>query len=232
MGKVDNCGPDLPGPGQYTLPPLIGCKAQDVTIWRSPCYSFGRKLKEVSSKSAGPGPSEYTVTNVTRFGKITTPCAKLNSRKISKVLQPLPGPDAYCPELHMNATLTRAPAFPFGRKYSYKPPVGTPAPNAYTIPDGRRMKGCLILGKRSEPKGAETPGPAAYGTPKIDLTRKRVFSATIGSRKEPKPPVALPGPGAYSPSYNYVLPRVPGFTINGKPNPCIKPYVGPNDNNF
>uniref|UniRef100_A0A161N124 Outer dense fiber protein 3-like protein 2 n=1 Tax=Triatoma infestans TaxID=30076 RepID=A0A161N124_TRIIF len=233
--KKEFCGPETPGPGQYTMPPLLGCKSHDVTQWRNPCYSFGIKPKD-SSRPPGPGPFEYTINNVTRFGKITSPSAPLTARPSGRSLQALPGPGTYSPEVYLNSVLPKAPAFQFGRKLPSKKLAITPGPNAYDVPGpevyGKRPPSYSILGKRAGLKQPETPGPAAYGVPNISLIKKSVPAFTMGARRSSKPRAAMPGPGAYTPSVSYVLPSAPGFTINGRPNPCVRPYILPADNEF
>ncbi|XP_034099454.1 protein CIMAP1D [Drosophila sulfurigaster albostrigata] len=57
-----------PGPAAYTLPSTFGFEKCDARMRRGPQYSFGRKPDLPVIKKHGPGPAEYQIGQITRFG--------------------------------------------------------------------------------------------------------------------------------------------------------------------
>ncbi|EDV98922.1 outer dense fiber protein 3-like protein 2 [Drosophila grimshawi] len=51
-----------PGPAAYNLPSTFGQKSG------GPHYSFGRKSALPAIKKLGPGPADYQIGQITRFG--------------------------------------------------------------------------------------------------------------------------------------------------------------------
>ncbi|XP_017855280.1 outer dense fiber protein 3-like protein 2 [Drosophila busckii] len=57
-----------PGPAAYTLPSTFGFESCDARMRRGPQYSFGRRTALPAVKKSGPGPAEYQIGQVTRYG--------------------------------------------------------------------------------------------------------------------------------------------------------------------
>ncbi|EDX14087.1 outer dense fiber protein 3-B [Drosophila simulans] len=61
-----------PGPGAYNLPSTFGFNNCDKRMQRSPQFSFGRSSRACNSPRSiqyGPGPADYHVGKVTRYGR-------------------------------------------------------------------------------------------------------------------------------------------------------------------
>ncbi|XP_034472267.1 outer dense fiber protein 3-like protein 2 [Drosophila innubila] len=57
-----------PGPAAYTLPSTFGFEKCDARLRRGPQYSFGSKPAMPAFKKYGPGPADYQIGQITRFG--------------------------------------------------------------------------------------------------------------------------------------------------------------------
>ncbi|KAF5269824.1 hypothetical protein FQR65_LT05870 [Abscondita terminalis] len=100
----------MPGPGTYTLPPVVGYRSHDLTKTRLPSYTMGYRVSPPKGQ-ATPGPI-YDVSCVTRYG---------------------PGPGAYAlPPLvgyHFHdQTKTRQPMYTMGTRRPVPQPMLTPGP--------------------------------------------------------------------------------------------------------
>ncbi|KAL7741367.1 hypothetical protein ACLKA6_013809 [Drosophila palustris] len=57
-----------PGPAAYTLPSTFGYENCDARKRRGPQYSFGSRPALSALKKYGPGPADYQIGQITRFG--------------------------------------------------------------------------------------------------------------------------------------------------------------------
>jgi len=194
-----------PGPAKYGLPSCLGHPGHDIRKSKSPAFSFGRRLKTVTS-SDSPGPAYMFPARMTRQGGDGAPAYSLHGRP--KMAKPLatPAPGHYRPERRRNS----ASGYSFGMRTKTFTHDSTPSPSAYTIPSyvgsGARssapaysMTGRSKIGSFHEDL-RRTPGPGSYKTiiPSVYKYKSPTYSMN-GRNYLPNDATKKPGPGTYTP---------------------------------
>ncbi|KAL5475707.1 hypothetical protein EMCRGX_G025554 [Ephydatia muelleri] len=177
-----------PGPAKYLLPGTTGTNNHDPTRSRSPAYSMGMKHAQFSTlrtDSSASGPVYFVAPCMTRKGKYVAPAFSMRGK--SRELPPAssPGPAAYNTE---KVPPPHSPAYSFGLPVYHSgadPRSQTPAPNAYVLP---HLIGTVTQVKAASPAYSiagrrisgsfhddlhKSPGPAAYNTVDITVTRAK-----------------------------------------------------------
>lgn len=183
------------------------------------------KLKDGSSSALlmNPGPGQYdtqnrdnlTMKGGQKYGIGTSKRPSMVARSIATV----PAPGTY--EFSL-VDRTRNPMFGFGsskRGAGGKSLASIPGPGTYSLKgvtggEGRSSSiHAKISYKPIEKSGGLTPGPGAYESHTKNKSKDPVWGT--GTSKRPgevsKHIAAIPGPGAHSPSTNYVLKADPRF---------------------
>lgn len=235
---LENTDQGGPGPSTYHLKPTIGMpKTTDPTLWQSPAYSL-RPRTNIQTNSPGPGPT-YKFDQITRYGhdtngKIIFGCRTPYSKRSNTIG---PGPAGYLP---CYPNLLHSPTPKFSSSPKELRIFITPSPNAYTLRKTAEVssikskrKGYTIQSRTRYPLGeSETPspGPAAYGLPKVDVYKNHAPAVSLSARAR-GPIVQARGPG---PQTYYVTGCARAcatkFSFGVKHSPKCPPYVIPDDN--
>ncbi|XP_034244455.1 outer dense fiber protein 3-like [Thrips palmi] len=186
-----------PGPGAYLLPSTVGFDGHDTTRDRQPAYSIGRREAK-EAKSLGPGP-DCMVDKYNRFGPTTAPAYTMAPHLKPLTSFQTPGPGQYYPEKYAE----KAAAFSLLQRLPTQGAFQTPPPNAYVLPSC--LNGTIEhLGQRlSYTLKDDSPGPARYQAPALDVSRWRMPQYSMAHRTPmPGDRSQKPAPNAYLPQYN------------------------------
>ncbi|KAF5269823.1 hypothetical protein FQR65_LT05869 [Abscondita terminalis] len=208
-----------PGPGAYKLPTQVGYRDHDTTKYRNPMYSM--RCKCAPGVGFGtPGP-QYDISQVTRYGRITSKAYTAGMKLAPGVGLNTPGPGAYAPENVPRMKEARPPAYTMGRKFAPGAQFGTPGPNQYVLPPmlgpklpTKKAYAAYTMSPKNEQKGcSRSPGPAEYGATSNDLIKKRAPKYSMRCKCEPGVGQGSPGPAAYFPQ---IKAPIPGGLTMGK----------------
>lgn len=229
-----------PGAGTYSIPSRVV---------EGPSFPIGMKLNDRSASSLlnSPGPGQYDLQNKDninmklplKFGMGTSKRPAVVARSIATV----PAPGAY--ESSM-ADKSRNPAFGFGsgkRGHGGKSLASIPGPGTYALRGltGQEGRSSSIHGKLQykpiDKSGGLTPGPGAYEAHTKNKAKDPAWGTGTSKRSGDvnKHILANPGPGAHSPTTNYVLRADPkfGFGSEQRKGPADgKKSVSPGPGNY
>ena len=214
--SMENFTADVPGPNNYTLPPLIGLKNHDArsTIKQGPAFSIlGRwRATEQQALTTTPGPV-YDLENTFRNGHIDankgfTIKGKSSAQHVNQ-LSNTPGPGAYLPD--DKAIRRAAPLWTMKFRSQVKHHSNAeelqPSPADYLPQNSFRADwttapGYSIRGRgRPSTVNENMPGPASY-YPNPHFDRQGELTAPGWSLRSNRPQTSLdsvPAPNAYSP---------------------------------
>ncbi|KAK6626833.1 hypothetical protein RUM43_003343 [Polyplax serrata] len=187
-------------------------------------YSFGMRIPDgqIPSKSLTPGPSDYSTSCLTRFGKLSSPAYSIKSKGYDKQTRSLtPSPLDY-QSISPKVKTTKSYSFGFGNRTAFTVKSDTPPPNTYSVPttignnvpDKKKIgRAFSMQGRRKHTTdGSTTPGPGAYETVSVDVYKRKEPSVPFtGRRQAPFRPVDfhLPGPSEYN-TLNCKIEKVKG----------------------
>lgn len=185
-----------------------------------------------ATKQISPGPAAY---NIKRKFKKQCPPIKMKSRhnlepeRLNAPYYKVPEHFGKTPKVHMhyrteekNKFVTPGPNYvppPFG-KNGIK--IGMSPFRAKTAVDNRTVKGddgkMTTLGKRKNPDSTPGPGPGTYSTRTHELDGDGTKGIGISGHHAFDYGIAqTPGPSAYKPRYEKVLPAAPKYGMRIRP---------------
>ncbi|KER24641.1 hypothetical protein T265_07739 [Opisthorchis viverrini] len=215
-----------PGP-IYMLPPLIGEKDHDMrsTFIKAPSYSLAKMLK-TQDYDQSPGPAAYAQNSkMTNTGDVFSPKYTITGMKPPLKFGFGPGPADYNVDPGSKLVFPMAPSYQMGQMLRSLKTDGTPAPNAYTLPDPSKRSE-IPTGPRYTMAGRNDahvqilnkfPGPADYSVGSPDLYLHSNPKYTMGIKVSERSKAELPGPLSYkSELVTAHLPSTPKFTMGIK----------------
>lgn len=224
-----------PGPAKYKLPSLIGCTGHDPRKIRQPCYTIGYR-PGMTATHVGPGPAEYQLGKMNRFGIASVP-AYMGFKLRDGKLDVTPSPNAYeLPELiggnRTKNYMHRAPDFIMGGKLGEKISDATPGPAAYVLRDGGkatkpRAPAYSMASRAKWNRGESKPGPAEYMPVYAD---KHKILVSLGGRNDINYNNGIPGPNKYDLKHYKPGREMPGYSMGIRYPDWLAPAITKADN--
>lgn len=219
-----------PGPARYKLPTLIGCNGHDPRKVRMPCYTMAKKVRPPAA-DALPGPADYQVANLNRFGRVHVP-AYIGRLTKGIAADATPGPNVYkLPVLMGKQRATnymhRAPDYTFGQRLDLNTNDRIPGPAEYRLKNGvsairPKAPAYTMVGRTKDRRNDPNPGPGKYFP--IQSTCGRIWPS-LRSRNEPSFKSESPAPNEYNTSYYKPGRRAPAYTMGSRDPDWLLPPI-------